>query len=294
MAWIQVHQQLKDHRKLLAAADELEIEPAHMLGLLTSFWLWALDNAPSGSLDGISNRMIARAAQWNGAPDVFVDAMAGAGLLDKMDDETLAIHDWYEYAGKLIDQREAEKNRSRARRAAAAAAAASTSDDRRTTTGQTADGTNDDQKKTAGRVKQSTPKQTKPEQTRETEGDLPHTPKTEAKPDAQECRFAEFWTQYPKKVGKKAAQNSWRRIKPDAALFERIMQAITAAKASDQWNREGGRFIPNPSTWLNQGRWDDELPAAGAKLRQTQTPGKVNTMDVLAGIIADEEGGDYL
>ena len=50
MAWIQVHQQLKDHRKLLAAADELEIEPPHMLGLLTSFWLWALDNAPSGSL----------------------------------------------------------------------------------------------------------------------------------------------------------------------------------------------------------------------------------------------------
>ena len=41
MAWIQVHQQLKDHRKLLAAADELEIEPAHMLGLLISFWLWA-------------------------------------------------------------------------------------------------------------------------------------------------------------------------------------------------------------------------------------------------------------
>ena len=62
MAWIQVHQQLKDHRKLLAAADELEIEPAHMLGLLISFWLWALDNAPSGSLQGISTRMFARAA----------------------------------------------------------------------------------------------------------------------------------------------------------------------------------------------------------------------------------------
>ena len=70
MAWIQVHQQLKDHRKLLAAADELEIEPPHMLGLLTSFWLWALDNAPSGSLEGISNRNIARAAQWNKEPDL--------------------------------------------------------------------------------------------------------------------------------------------------------------------------------------------------------------------------------
>lgn len=62
MAWIQIHQQLKDHRKVLAAADELDIEPAHMLGLLISFWLWAIDNAPDGSLAGISDRMIARAA----------------------------------------------------------------------------------------------------------------------------------------------------------------------------------------------------------------------------------------
>ena len=30
MAWIQIHQQLKDHRKVLAAADELDIEPAHI------------------------------------------------------------------------------------------------------------------------------------------------------------------------------------------------------------------------------------------------------------------------
>jgi hypothetical protein len=129
VAWIQVHQQLKDHRKLLAAADELEIEPPHMLGLLTSFWLWALDNAPSGSLEGISNRNIARAAQWNKEPDTFVEAMKSAGFLDITEDGTLEIHDWYEYAGKLIDQREAEKQRSRRRRAAAAA-------DRRTTAGQ--------------------------------------------------------------------------------------------------------------------------------------------------------------
>ncbi len=148
MAWIQVHQQLKDHRKLLAAADELEIEPVHMLGLIISFWLWALDNAPSGSLQGINDRMIARAAQWSGDPDKFVAAMANAGLLDKEDDGSLSIHDWYEYAGKLIEQREAEKNRSRRRRAAADAPA---NGDRQTTAGRPPD----DQKTTGGRVDQS-------------------------------------------------------------------------------------------------------------------------------------------
>ena len=81
--------------------------------------------------------------------------------------------------------------------------------------------------------------------------------------DAQERRFAEFWAEYPKKVGKQAARASWKRVKPDAQLHERIMRAVANAKKSEQWNREGGRFVPNPSTWLNQGRWDDELTPAG-------------------------------
>ncbi len=29
-------------------------------------------------------------------------------------------------------------------------------------------------------------------------------------------------------------------------------------RVTEQWQREGGRYIPNPATWLNRGRWDDE------------------------------------
>lgn len=73
-----------------------------------------------------------------------------------------------------------------------------------------------------------------------------------------ERRFDEFWTAYPKKVGKKAAQASWNKLKPDTELYDKIMTAIGKARATEQWQRENGRFIPNPTTWLNQGRWDDE------------------------------------
>ena len=166
MAWIQIHQQLKDHRKVLAAADELDIEPAHMLGLLISFWLWAIDNAPDGSLTGISDRMIARAAQWDKDPEEFVAALTSASLLDVTEDGVLEIHDWSEYTGKLIEQRENEKNRSRARRAAAK------SNDRRTTAGQSEDASKSDQKKTAGRVDQTRVDQSRPEN----KGDTPITP----------------------------------------------------------------------------------------------------------------------
>ncbi|ANX01325.1 hypothetical protein CSTERLE_06955 [Thermoclostridium stercorarium subsp. leptospartum DSM 9219] len=73
-----------------------------------------------------------------------------------------------------------------------------------------------------------------------------------------ERRFDEFWAAYPKKVGKKAAWAAWNKIKPDAELHNKILTAIGKAKLTDQWQRENGRFIPNPTTWLNQGRWDDE------------------------------------
>lgn len=72
-------------------------------------------------------------------------------------------------------------------------------------------------------------------------------------------RFARFWKAYPKKVGKGAAEKSFNRINPDDSLLETMITAINTAKASAQWQKENGQFIPNPSTWLNQRRWEDEI-----------------------------------
>ena len=73
-------------------------------------------------------------------------------------------------------------------------------------------------------------------------------------------RFEAFWAAYPKKVGKDAARKVWERRKPDRELTERMLAAIETQRAAEMWRREDGRFIPNPATWLNQGRWQDELP----------------------------------
>lgn len=97
-----------------------------------------------------------------------------------------------------------------------------------------------------------------------------NTPKAPKGGDVQERRFAAFWEAYPKKVGKEAARKAWKKVKPDAALHERILMAVDTAKGCDQWRREGGRYIPNPATWLNQGRWDDEPTQAFSPARQPQ------------------------
>lgn len=72
--------------------------------------------------------------------------------------------------------------------------------------------------------------------------------------------FAEFWSAYPRKTAKGDAEKSWRKIAPNAALRERIMSAIAAQRESPQWAKDAGQFIPHPATWLNQRRWEDELP----------------------------------
>jgi hypothetical protein len=72
-------------------------------------------------------------------------------------------------------------------------------------------------------------------------------------------RFASFWTAYPKKVGKDAAWRMWQKRRPSQELFTEIMTALESQR--DFLLRDGGRFVPNPATWLNQGRWQDEPPA---------------------------------
>jgi hypothetical protein len=73
--------------------------------------------------------------------------------------------------------------------------------------------------------------------------------------------FDAFWDAYPRKVGKLAAQKAWKKLKTPASILPKILEAIDRQRASPQWTKEGGQFIPHPATWLNQGRWEDDVTA---------------------------------
>lgn len=78
--------------------------------------------------------------------------------------------------------------------------------------------------------------------------------------------FNDFWKEYPKKVGKGDALKSWKKINPSMELKAKIMETIAWQKASKDWIKEDGKYIPNPATWLNQGRWDDEQVKQAEKI----------------------------
>ena len=104
-------------------------------------------------------------------------------------------------------------------------------------------------------------------------------------------QFEAFWEAYPRKAAKTAAFKAWKRLNPDAALYIRIIDAIAMAKNTDQWQRENGRYIPNPVNWLNQGRWDDVHPAQAAPAQQPRQSGNAISR-ILAKIEAKEAARD--
>lgn len=299
MAWLEIHQSIKDHRKLLAAADALDMAPAHIAGHIIFFWLWALDNAPSGEISDISARNIARAAQWEGKPEDFLSALIESGLVDQIDGG-LFIHDWADYAGKLIDQRIADRERKRQSRAAA-----KMKEDRTKHPVLKADSLNcpedvqwtsggqvkDIQKMSVATVQNSTLHNSTGHNTRESNGGAPscdedisldsncnqmsanvpvnvnenenvneeRKTRTSANGAQVSDGFYRFWEAYPRKINKKQALDEWNKIRPDAELADVIITGVERWKQSKQWTDDDGQYIPYPDSFLSKERWKDEV-----------------------------------
>ncbi|MGH9680886.1 MAG: hypothetical protein ACRD4Y_13130, partial [Candidatus Acidiferrales bacterium] len=75
--------------------------------------------------------------------------------------------------------------------------------------------------------------------------------------------FEEFWNVYPRKLNKRRAARAWKKIESSEARI--VLASVEDWKKTDQWSRDGGRYIPYPATFLNDRRWDDQFAAAGSQ-----------------------------
>lgn len=85
--------------------------------------------------------------------------------------------------------------------------------------------------------------------------------------------FADFWAIYPRKISCADAEKAFRRILWTTDLWLLVWDAIERQRKSEQWQQDGGRFIPYPGTWLRGERWRDELPAAAGEVETCGWPG---------------------
>ena len=129
----------------------------------------------------------------------------------------------------------------------------------------------------------------------------PHTPK-ELTPSpslaslgsyrAREAMFERFYSAFPRRVARKAAETKfWLAVKagadPEAIIAGAQLYAMACRTVELQ-------FVKHPATWLNQGCWEDEHlptpPARAGPLTRTDTLAEIQREAALR--ILDEQSGD--
>ena len=82
--------------------------------------------------------------------------------------------------------------------------------------------------------------------------------------------FEQFWQHYPRKIAKRAAQKAFDRLtkQEQSDAVEAIEQHLA------YWKLKGTEmdFIPHASTWLNQGRFEDELDMTPKEVKRPSLP----------------------
>lgn len=115
MAWIESHQEVWQHPKTRKLARLLGVSVPTAVGHLHGLWYWALSYAQDGIIGRFDPEEIADAVLWEGDPATFIEALISSGYADDGPDGA-QLHDWYDYAGRLMDQRELQKEQARLRK----------------------------------------------------------------------------------------------------------------------------------------------------------------------------------
>ena len=70
--------------------------------------------------------------------------------------------------------------------------------------------------------------------------------------------FEAWWAQYPRKIGKLAAQREYEKAR-------RLAEATELVEGVERYKQSKPDYADwcHPKTWLHQGRWMDEVPTNG-------------------------------
>lgn len=76
--------------------------------------------------------------------------------------------------------------------------------------------------------------------------------------------FSAVWCAYPedRRTDRAEAVRQYRLAISLGATPQAIMDALNAAKCSEAWRQDSGRFIPGISKWLQKETWRDYVTTA--------------------------------
>lgn len=222
MAWISVHEQVIGG-KLRSLAKEIGCSQNEALGLLVRLWLWGINNADKegrivkADRDDIEEALTI-GIDKNISPKKAVDAMIATNWIDI--EAGIYIHDWDQWQEqwyKAMDRREKDAERQRKNRA-----------------------------KKRSELELSEQKEKQPEKKQ--------APKAESNAKATETyakNFEEFWSSYPKKVGKGEAYKKYKARLNDGWKESDLLDAAKEYASECIRNRTESKYIKHPKTFLS-------------------------------------------
>lgn len=98
--------------------------------------------------------------------------------------------------------------------------------------------------------------------------------------------FSRFWSVYPRKVKKTDALTAWR-----SREYEKIADTIIAdvqRRVDTEWKGQDMQYIPHPTTYLHQRRWEDETAPTERKTESKPNP----ALDYAQRSYTDKDFGD--
>ena len=251
MAWINMQTGLLTSRKTIRLAALMGWDRIKCVGFLYAFWSMSLDIYENGYLGDVMDIELAIAL---GLPEdtVIIEHMIKAGFVDKT---PFRIHNWWKNQAPFFKGRYG-KNPKRWQEIKAGYETSSLPGRDLA-----------EPKEVSKEVKKKVIKEIKKE--------------VQPKPVKTNTDFDMFYQAYPNKTGKRAALKSWDKVKP---VLDEVLKSLDWQKRSKKWLDSDGEFIPMPSTYLNQGRWEDEEGSLGWVKKDFKKRTQAKESNVLAKI----------
>lgn len=219
---------------LISAATGLSVDA--VIGKLMRFWSWVDDLTENGIIPGLPASIALQVVDTVVGHDGFAEALVECKWF-RVDTPSPMIPNCNRHTGDSAKRRAMNAERQRRFR------------------------------KNKGSSVTVTPATSLPEERKGEEENTPPAPeKTEYTKE-----FETWWEMYPKKRGKGAASKSFTKAKKRTPISA-IMRATEIQVQNWLQMKKEMQYIPNPTTWLNQSRWDDEPESEDESRLESESP----------------------
>lgn len=233
------------------AAKKLGVSLREVIGACFLLWVHCYQSR--------SDRLTVAEANASADLDGFAEALISVGLADELPEGRLTIHGVKKRIRFLMSQREIGKKGGKASAKARKSKGV-------TETNETKPNAQPTVNRTLPQI--STDGQAYSPALAPTLSPTPAPPLTRTLPvgsEAAAAAWGEFWKAYPNKSREKFARQEFDNLPLTPELVSQIMAGLDRWKASIEWKKENGRFIPQPANWLREHRFAEHPTAQQTK-----------------------------